>query len=317
MTLSSKNSHDTRIAIIGAGSMGGIYAGLFAEAGFDTTAIDTWVDHIRMIRDHGLKITGASGDRVINGITASTDLSDAGDADLFVIATKASGVAAAASGIASIARPDALVLTIQNGLGAAERIGAHMPLDRVLLGVAEGFGASIKGPGHIHHNNMRQIRIGEVAGGLTPRLSQVEMIWQKAGFNTTGFADINQLIWEKYICNVMLSAPCTVYDCTVGEMFADKAKRDVAINAMLEAYEIGVRKGVHFSFEDPVAYAIDFAETVSHASPSMRLDHLAGRRSEIDAINGMVPVMGKEMGLETPVNTWLVSEILEREEKFQ
>ena len=81
-----------------------------------------------------------------------------------------------------MAREDALVLTIQNGLGAAERIGAHMPLDQVLLGVAEGFGASIKAPGHIHHNNMRQIRIGEIAGGMTPRLKWVEGLWQQAGF---------------------------------------------------------------------------------------------------------------------------------------
>lgn len=308
--------HNPVIAVIGAGSMGGVYAGLFAEAGFETIAIDTWAEHITAIADKGLYLTGASGDRIIKGITASTDLAAAGDADLYVIATKASGVADAARGLAVLAKPDALVLTIQNGLGAAERIGRHMPLNQVLLGVAEGFGASIEGPGHIHHNNMRQIRIGEVEGGMTPRLQWVESIWQKAGFQATAFADINQLIWEKYICNVMLSAPCTVHDCTVGELFANADHRQEALAAMLEAYQIGLAKGVQFSFDDPVAYGMAFAETVSHASPSMRLDHLAGRRSEIDAINGMVPVMGAALGIETPVNARLVGEVMRREEQF-
>ena len=305
-----------QIAVIGTGSMGGIYAGLFAEAGFDIVAIDTWAEHITAINANGLFLSGASGDRYISGITASTDIAAARHADLFIIATKASGVAAAASAIADMAREDALVLTIQNGLGAAERIGAHMLLDQVLLGVAEGFGASIKAPGHIHHNNMRQIRIGEIAGGMTTRLKWIEGLWQQAGFNATAFADINQLIWEKYICNVMLSAPCTVYDCTVGELFADAEKRETALAAMLEAYAIGKARGIHFSFDDPVAYATAFAEGIPNANPSMRLDHLAGRRSEIDAINGMVPVLGAETGIATPVNSRLSAEVRRREDLF-
>jgi hypothetical protein len=113
-------------------------------------------------------------------------------------------------------RPDSLVLTIQNGLGAAERIAAHMPLDNVLLGVADGFGASMKGPGHAHHNAMRMIRLGEVDGGMTDRLRDLESLWQQAGFTARAFADITQLIWEKFVCNVTLSAPCTAFDCNIG-----------------------------------------------------------------------------------------------------
>jgi len=304
------------IAIIGTGSMGGVYAGLFAEAGMRVVAIDTWAEHIQAITDHGLHLSGVSGDRVITGITASTDIAAAKYADLFIIATKASGVGAAAEAIAKMARPEALILTIQNGLGAADRIASFMPVDQVLVGVAEGFGASVVAPGHIHHNNMRQIRIGEITGGMTPRLQALEQLWQKAGFKAMAFADINQLIWEKYICNVMLSAPCTVFDCVVGELFANPEWRDIAINAMLEAHRIGVAKGVNFSFDDPVAYATAFAEGIPAASPSMRLDHQARRRSEIDAINGMVPLLGKEMGIPTPYNQVLSAEVRRREDAF-
>ena len=304
------------VAIIGTGSMGGIYAGLFAEAGISVIAIDTWAEHIAVIQDKGLRLSGVSGDRIISGITASTDISAAKDADLFIIATKAAGVAAAASAIAAMVKPSQLILTIQNGLGAAERISAHMSVDQVLLGVAEGFGASIVEAGHIHHNNMRQIRIGEINGGISPRLTAIETLWQKPGFKATAFADINQLIWEKYICNVMLSAPCTVFDCTVGELFAHPEWKAVAIGAMLEAYHLGKAKGIAFSFDDPVAYATAFAEGMPKANPSMRLDHMAQRRSEIDAINGMVPDLGRKMGMPTPYNQVLAAEVRRREEGF-
>jgi 2-dehydropantoate 2-reductase len=304
------------VAVIGTGSMGGVYAGFFAEAGTTVIAIDTWAEHVAAINENGLRLSGVSGDRVINGITASTDIHTARDADLFIIATKASGVADAARSIAAMAKPSQLVLTIQNGLGAADRIAAHMPVDQVLLGVAEGFGASIVEPGHIHHNNMRQIRIGEINGGITPRLTAVETLWQAAGFKATAFADINQLIWEKYICNVMLSAPCTVFDCNVGELFANPEWKAIAMGAMLEAYHLGIAKGISFSFDDPIAYATAFAAAMPKANPSMRLDHMAGRRSEIDAINGMVPALGQDMNIPTPYNQVLSAEVRRREDAF-
>jgi len=313
---SSKNMNVPRIAIVGAGAMGSVYAGLFAEAGYQISVVDLWQEHITAIGKTGLHLEGASGDRVIGGITAVHQIADLGSIDLYVIATKANGVGEAAAEIAKVMQPDSLVLTIQNGLGAGDRIAQYMPTDNVLLGVAEGFGASIKGPGHIHHNAMRQIRIGEMGGGMTDRLVWIESLWQAAGFKATAFADIHQLVWEKFICNVMCSAPSVAFDCTIGELFSDEDRRIVALGCMLEAYEIGLTKNIAFSFDDAVAYGVKFAADMPHASPSMRLDHLAGKRSEIDAINGMVPVLGREMGIKTPYNDTLVALVRAREASF-
>jgi len=243
---SSKNMNVPRIAIVGAGAMGSVYAGLFAEAGYQISVVDLWQEHITAIGKTGLHLEGASGDRVIGGITAVHQIADLGSIDLYVIATKANGVGDAAAEIAKVMQPDSLVLTIQNGLGAGDRIAQYMPTDNVLLGVAEGFGASIKGPGHIHHNAMRQIRIGEMGGGMTDRLVWIESLWQAAGFKATAFADIHQLVWEKFICNVMCSAPSVAFDCTIGELFSDEDRRIVALGCMLEAYEIGLTKNIAF-----------------------------------------------------------------------
>ena len=161
-----------KIAIIGVGAMGSIYAGMLSEAGHEVWAIDPWAAHVAAINADGLRLSGASGDRVINALRASVDISQVGQCDICVIATKASGVAAAAKAIAPVIGPDCLVLTIQNGLGADRRLAQHMPMHNVLLGVADGFGASMKGPGHAHHNAMKLIRIGEITGGISPRLSR-------------------------------------------------------------------------------------------------------------------------------------------------
>ena len=162
-----------KIAIIGVGAMGSVYAALLAEAGNKVYAVDLWQEHLNAINNHGLRLEGASGDRVVKNIIATPELSEVGCSDLYVIATKASGVGAAARAIAPLMGPESLVLTIQNGLGAGERIAEHMPVENVLLGVADGFGASMKGPGHAHHSAMNLIRIGEMGGGMTKRLESL------------------------------------------------------------------------------------------------------------------------------------------------
>lgn len=300
--------------------MGSVYAGLLADAGNEVWAIDIWEEHLEAIRTTGLRVEGASGDRTVEGIYTSTNAADAGICDLIIIATKASGVGPAAKSIVPIMGKQTLVLTIQNGLGAGERISQYLAPDNVLLGVAGGFGASMRGPGHAHHNGMELIRVGEMQGGLTDRVEQVAQVWRDAGFNVKAFADINQLIWEKFICNVTLSGSCTVFDRTASEVMADPESRKIALGCGLEAFRVGSVKGINWSFGDTEgdaeAYIINFASKIPHAKPSMLQDHLARRRSEIDAINGIVPVVAAEVGLSAPYNEVVSAIVRSREAEF-
>ena len=305
-----------KIAIFGVGAMGSVYAGLMAEAGHEIWAVDIWQDHVDAINQSGLRVEGASGDRVVQGIKATTNAQDAGDCDLYVLATKASGVGPAAKTIAPLMGPESMVITIQNGLGAGERIAQYMTTDRVLLGVADGFGASMKGPGHVHHNAMNLIRVGEMNGGMTERLERITGVWQEAGFNAKAFADIDQLIWGKYICNVAFSGPCTVFDYTLGELMADPAAWAIAQGCAREVQALGQEKNIEFTFDDPIEYITAFGHKMPDARPSMLLDHYAKRLSEIDAINGMAVELGKQLGIATPYNEVLTAVIRQREANF-
>ena len=108
-----------RIAVVGAGAMGSVYAGLLGAAGNEVWAVDTWAEHVTAIREHGLRVEGASGDRLVR-IDATTRPEEVGAVDLVIIATKAMHVRDAAVSARSLVGPDTVVLPIQNGLGSSE-----------------------------------------------------------------------------------------------------------------------------------------------------------------------------------------------------
>lgn len=304
-----------KIAVMGTGAMGSVYAGLLADAGNEVWAVDVWSEHIDAIRESGLRVEGASGDRIVK-LQATTDPSQVGVCDLVIVATKAAHVGAAAQAIAPMVATETAVLTIQNGLGAGERICEHLSANNVLLGVAGGFGASMRGPGHVHHNGMELIRLGEMNGQMSHRLESIANVWRDAGFNVNTYADIHQLVWEKFICNVTFSGPCTVLEQTVGQVMSNEHAWHVALACGLEAYAAGKAKGVNFSFDDAGRYISAFGEKIPGARPSMLLDYLAGRHSEIDAINGMVPVVAREVGVNAPVNEVIVRLVKAKEAAF-
>jgi len=162
-----------KIAIVGTGAMGSVYAGLFASAGHEVWAIDRWREHVEAMRSRGLRLEGKSGDRTVR-VNATTDAKAAGPCDLVILATKAMHVASAAESIRPLLKSDTPVLSIQNGLGGPETAASILGKERVMVGVVGGFGASMRAPGHAHHNGMELVRLGEFGGPVTPRLKQVE-----------------------------------------------------------------------------------------------------------------------------------------------
>ena len=304
-----------KIAIIGCGAMGSVYAALLADAGNEVWAIDTWEEHVDAINATGLRVEGASGDRTVQ-LKASINASDAGECELIIVATKASGVAAAAQSAKSIAGPESVILTIQNGLGAADRIAEAIDTSQVMIGVVGGFGASMKGPGHAHHNGMQLVRIGEMEGGISERLNGVVAAWAGAGFTAKGYPDIHQMIWEKFICNVTYSGPCALMNATIGQVQANPQAWSVALACAKEADAVARAKNIALGFEDVERYVREFGTNMPDARPSMLLDHIASRPSEIDGINGAVPVEAEKIGMTAPVNEVVSNLVRGREASF-
>ena len=193
-----------KIAVVGCGAMGSVYAALMVDAGHEVHAVTLWPDHAEAMATNGLRCEGASGDRTVP-IHASTTTDDIGPCDLVIIATKAFDVEAAARSCISLLGPETIVQTIQNGLGSPEIAAPILGADRVAVGVVGGFGASIRAPGLAHHNGMEMIRFGALAGLPKQLLQASAKIWESAGFKVALFHDIKQMVWEKLIMNVAFS----------------------------------------------------------------------------------------------------------------
>ena len=304
-----------KIAIIGTGAMGSVYAALLGAAGHEVWAIDAWREHVEAMRTKGLRLEGASGDRTVK-LHASTDAMQAGPCDLVIIATKAMHVEQAAQAARPLLKDDTVVLSIQNGLGGPDTAARVLGRERVMVGVVGGFGASMRGPGHAHHNGWELVRLGEFGGPITPRLQQVAQVWESGGFRVKCFDDIDQLIWEKLICNVCFSGTCSVTERTIAEVMNDPDTWDVASGCAREAYQVAVARGVKLDIQDPVEYVRNFGSKIPNARPSMLLDHMARRMSEIDSINGAIAPAAEAVGLKAPYNTVISALVRAKERKL-
>lgn len=303
-----------KIAVIGCGAMGSIYAGLLADAGNEVWAVHRGQAHVDAINHQGLRVEGASGDRRVH-LRADSQAPRA-TVDLVVIATKAAQVAQAARTALPLVGPGTTVLAIQNGLGSDDLVADVVGADCLLVGIAAAFGASMRGPGHVHHAGMAAIRMGAYAGLAPDRAKAVAAVWRAAGFHAETVTQVRAMQWEKLICNVAYSGPCALSGLSVGQVMDDELLGPVSRAAAIEAWEVARARGVPLQVTDPVAHARAFGERVRDARPSVLQDIERGRVSEIDVINGAVPREAALCAMQAPVNATLVALVRHRERDF-
>ena len=295
--------------------MGCVYAALLGDAGNEVWAIDSWAAHVEVMARDGLTLDGASGKRTVC-LKATTDPAEVGLCELVIIATKAMDVLAAAESARPMIGSDTTVLSIQNGLGSAAKVANILGPERVVIGVVGGFGASIEAPGKAHHNGMELVRLGEMNGPITDRVEALAALWRDGGFTVKCFDDMDQLVWEKLICNCAFSATAAITGWTIGEIVADADTWSVAGNCALEAYLVARASNIRLDIVDPIEYVRNFGAKIPDARPSMLLDHLAGRPSEIDAINGAIPPAAARVGVKAPANETVSALVRAKEKKF-
>lgn len=303
-----------RIAIVGCGAMGSVYGAMFSAAGHDVVGISPDRAHVDAINANGLRVTGPGGDLVAPVKAMATPAGPA--ADLLIFATKSADTKSAALAAGPLVGPDTSILTIQNGLGAAERVASVFGRDRLAVGIAAAFGASITEPGRAHHNSLGAIHLGAYDGLDPPVLDRIANIWTKTGFTATAVDDVIAMQWEKLICNVAYSGPCALSDLSVGEVMDSPVMGPVSRNAAIEAHEIALALDLGIQITDPVAHVRAFGEKVYSARPSVLLDLDAGRKSEIEFINGAIGPQARKLYRRAPVNETITALVLDRERRL-
>ena len=296
-----------KIAVIGCGAMGSIYAARLAAAGNDVLAIDSYQPGIEQIARHGLRVTGPGYDQTVPLRAATTAPPET--MDLIVLAVKAADVTTGCATSASDAGPEHTGTDHpeRSGLGGDRRRHRRRPSGS-RSGSQAGSARRRVAPGHVHHNAMRAMRFGAYSSlPATPRSSRSRGLGPQAGFDAAAVTDIAAMQWEKLICNAAYSAPCALTGMTVGQVMDDPEMGPVSRAAATEAWTVARASGIAIAVTDPVDHVRAFGAGMPDAKPSALLDHEARRVSEIDVINGAVPRQGARVGVEAPVNATLTA----------
>jgi 2-dehydropantoate 2-reductase len=295
-----------RICVIGAGAMGSIYGGLLARRGEDVLLIDSWPEHVAAIARDGLRLDGITGELTIE-VAAACEPPAEGFADLALIQTDTNNTAAAAETAKRVLKADGFAVTLQNGIGNLEILCAKLGEARVAGGLTYHSGA-VRAPGHVSHTHAGPTWLGELDGHRSARVDDLAARLAKAGFAPTVVDNIVGTIWTKFVHNCAVNPVCAATGLRVGEIPRNRAADALQTRIIEEALEVVAAKGVALVDPDPMASIKAFCRKKFN-KPSM-LQHMeAGRRTEIDALNGALVREGQALGLATPYNqaiAWLI-----------
>jgi len=289
-----------RIAIMGTGGVGGYYGGLLAVAGQDVTFIARGA-HLQAIRDKGLQIKSVHGDFTVSPAKATDHPVEVGPVELVIVATKTYHTDEAAEVIKPMVGPNTVVISFQNGIDAAERIGSAVGMEHV-LGGATWLSAAIEAPGRIgQYSQFRRIVLGELDGRMTPRAQAIALVLATTPAVVEVVPNIRQVLWTKFVFIAAISALGGLTRVALGEYRHVPEAREVLVEAMAEVVAVAQAGGVSLD-ADILGKTLAFIDAgAPDLRPSMQRDLEAGRMSELESMIGVVVRLGKDQGTPTPV----------------
>ena len=290
-----------KIAVIGAGAVGGFYGALLARAGHDVALVARG-PNLQVIRSGGLSVRSPLGDFVVFP-RADDDSTRIGVVDLAILAVKTYSNPEALPLLRPLVGPRTAVLTLQNGVDSAAEVAAVVGEDHVLAG-ATYIGVSLPEPGVVEHvGTARRIVMGEAFGQaiVTERLMVIETAFRRAGIDAEAVADSRSALWEKLVFLAPLAGLTGAARLPIGPLRAAPEFREAAMRAMGEVEALARAEGAVL----PADVCDQKMAYLEASSPAMRsslmMDLVAGRPTEVEALLGSVVRRGREAGVATPV----------------
>ena len=305
-----------KLAIMGTGGVGGYYGGLLAQQGHDVTFIARGA-HLQAIQENGLQIKSIHGDFHIKPAQATEDPTQVGPVDLVVFVTKSYHTDQAAQAIKPMIGSETVVLSLQNGVDAADRIGAVVGMQH-MLGGATWLSSALEAPGVIKQvSQFRRVVIGELNGRVTPRAQAIHKAFQDTGITAELSENILKVLWTKFVFISTASSLGSLTRLSIGEYRSVPETRAMMTSLMQEVETVARAHGAVLD-DDVVQKSLNFIDSVEpHIRASMQLDVEAGRRSELESMVGVIGRKGRESGVTTPVADFIYASLLPIELKAQ
>ncbi|AFZ72661.1 ketopantoate reductase family protein [Natronobacterium gregoryi] len=285
------------IVVFGAGSLGSLVGGILA-GDHDVTLVARR-EHAQTVHESGLRIDGELETQVTPA--ATTDGRDL-EGDLAVVTVKSFDTPSIAETIATGSFE--VVLSLQNGMGNEESLASALE-SPVLAGTAT-YGAILREPGLVECTGIGDVVVGDRRGGTSNVAETVGEAFSSGGLETTVAADMPYRLWEKLAVNAGINAVTALTE-TENRAVLESPTDHIARAATKETARVARADGVDLSNREALVAMESVAEATATNTSSMAQDLQAGRRTEIDAINGYVVDRGDELGLETPTNRLLAA----------
>lgn len=284
-----------RVAIVGGGAMGCLFAVRLACAGASVTIVDVDLRRLALMDRDGLTLVDDAG--VHSARITAVAASDAPPADLVLLFTKGMHSASAIDSVAHLAAGRPAALTLQNGVGNAEHLARIFGTERVLLGSAH-LPADLEGPTRVVSRGRSKIEIGALCSASTSLAAAVGKQLRFAGFDTEIADEIMVSVWEKVAFNAALNAPAAVCGVTNAGLDNEPGRR-LAIRVVDEAVAVAGASGIKLNRARIVENIANALRDHPLHKASMVQDREAGRPSEIETINGAVSREGARLGVPT------------------
>jgi 2-dehydropantoate 2-reductase len=304
-----------KIAVFGAGGVGGYFGGRLAQAGLHVTFIARG-RHLQAMRAGGLRLSSLKGDFTAQPVQATDTPAQVGPVDVVLVAVKAWQIDQAAQAMQPMIGPETVVIPLQNGVEAPARLAAVLGRAHVLGGFCR-IVSFVAGPGHIRQTGGDPyMAFGELDNRPSPRVAHlVELFNGAPGMTVENPPNIRAAMWAKYLLISAWSALGAVTRAPVGVWRAVPETRQMWLAAMREVYAVAQANNVALP-ADIVETSAAYVDTLpGHATASMQRDILDGRPSELDTLCGGVARLGAEVGVPTPVHTFMYHALLPQELK--
>jgi 2-dehydropantoate 2-reductase len=293
-----------RIAIIGPGAMGCLFAAGLARARHEVWLLDHDTIRAAAIRRRGVRVTRGGRTRLVR-VPVTTNPSEIPSPDLLMVCVKSHDTARALRTARPLLATSArvpTVLTLQNGLGNAEVLARFVPPDRVLAG-ATAHGATLLAPGRVRHGGVGSTVIAPMATGswkAAARARTVVAALSQAGFETRVAGDWRSVVWGKVALNAAINPLTALYGVRNGALVKRPDLRALAGRIATEAAAVAAAERIPLAYSDPVAEVAQLCRATAANRSSMWQDVHHGRRTEIADIAGRIVAAGRRRGVPTP-----------------
>jgi 2-dehydropantoate 2-reductase len=289
-----------KIAVMGAGAMGGYIGGRLAQAGLDVTFIARG-EHLAAIRAKGLQVDGPDGTFTIERASATDDPAEIGPVGLVLFCVKSYDVLVAAKMAQPMVGPETVVIPIQNGIGHIEILCQELDEGRVLGGLSL-ISADRTGPGVVQHNKAgNSIEFGEIGGGFSHRCREVEQALAVEGLHVSAHPNILERMWWKLAAYSGVGVFCLVRG-DRGVIWQSAETKALYHQAVAEAVAVAQVRGIPLADSVPEEHISILDSFPPEWEPSELVAIQVGRPLELEALQGAICSMGREAGVPTPIN---------------